>query len=494
MKTLRKISELIIRFGLTFIFLLLLAFTRGDSKSEYELPIAAHSIFPIDFDMDGDIDIIIGHLTAWLHDNPTVTFLNNDSNGNFQVYDTSFVFCGYQENIFAINVNSDTLPDLVCFYSDFTSGSAERFVRIFYNEDGDFNIYADFPLNTSATLKTINYGDFNGDGFYDLCIISNVSHFWGVLYNDGIGNFSDPTYFNTPDYNPTNICCGDLNYDGRDDIVISSAMKTEIFFSLENGFQPISFYLSTGDIETVDLDNDGDLDIISHRQPLSNFSRITFFENLGNENFSILPFFDFQPKCNYMTISDFNNDSFPDILLHTQDAENLLIFYNEGNFELSEFQLIPLINYGETIRKSTCADFDGNGYNDIATIRGGAIFPNINIFYNDGNGNYIENPIFTETEETKTNNSQLFSCYPNPFHSEINIKFQLNESSFAEIYVYNFKGELIIVLTHQQEKGGNYSIKWDGLDDGGNPCKPGSYLLTFKVNGIGCKPIKIIKF
>jgi hypothetical protein len=50
------------------------------------------------------------------------------------------------------------------------------------------------------------------------------------------------------------------------------------------------------------------------------------------------------------------------------------------------------------------------------------------------------------------------------------------------------------VLTKQKQKGGEHIIKWDGLDNGGKPCKPGPYLLTFKVNGMICKSTKIIKY
>lgn len=47
----------------------LLAFTVGDSKSEYILPRAAYSIYVGDLDLDDDIDIVTGHKfngqTSW---------------------------------------------------------------------------------------------------------------------------------------------------------------------------------------------------------------------------------------------------------------------------------------------------------------------------------------------------------------------------------------------------------------------------------------------
>lgn len=477
-------SDLIVRNILVFIFLCLLAFTAGDNKSEYLVPRAAYSIFANDIDLDGDIDIMVGHLynvqTLW----SGISILKNE-NGYFTLVDSIYIYSG-QTKVMSAKINNDSLPDLLGLYSD---GNTIYIVIIEKNDSAYIQNY--FPMGQH--VSKFNIGKINEDSFIDIVFISNLDKYWGILYNDGTGNFSLPQYYDL-DYHPSNIACADLNGDGRDDIIISSSMKTEIFFSLESGFQSLTFNTSSGDIYAVDFDNDGDLDIISHHQPLSNFCRITFFENFGNGNFSILPFFDFQPKCNYMTISDFNNDSLPDILLHTQDAQNLLIFYNKGNFELSEYQLIPLINYGETIRKSVCADFDGNGYNDIATIRYlHAPIINLNILFNDGNGNFLENPItqITSTFESQASN---IAFYPNPFQSEINITYQTKESSFVDISIFNLSGELIKSLTHQKQKGGQYSIKWNGLDNGGNPCKPGPYLLTYKVNGIVCKSTKIIKY
>jgi hypothetical protein len=470
-----------------------MAFKTGDSKSEYNVPRKAHSISTIDYDLDGDIDILIGHLTAWQQPNPTFTIMENN-NGTFQIYDTSQNFCGYQENIFAYRINADTFPDLVCFYSDFSSGSAERFVRIYYNENGEFSSYENFNLNSSETFITINYGDFNGDGFIDLVVASNLGQFWGVLYNDGTGSFSTPQYHDVDDYYPTDIACADLNDDGRDDIVIGG--KTEIFFSNETGFQSLYFNTITNDIKTVDFDNDGDIDIIGAHQPLpSNYYRITFIENLGNENFNILPFYTFQPVCFGLAVSDFNNDSLPDILLHTQDMQHLLIFNNKGFFELSEPHLIPMADYGESNRSSDCADFDGNGHNDIATIRSwGVPLPaNLNILFNDGNGNFVENPITnipTPNSELQTPN---LTCYPNPMKNGTNFNIEIKETASVELTIYNLQGKPINNLVNKKLEGGIHKIKWDGFDNGDKPCKPGSMVAYLKVNGEVRKSIKLIK-
>ncbi len=492
MKSTNKIFDFIIRRSLYFIVLLLIAFTTSDSKSEYNVPISPISVFSTDLDLDFDNDLIIGHKVVWGYTNKSMSILQNVDSGIFHIQDTSKSFCGTQQNIFACHIDTDDYPDIVTFYSDFSSGSAERFVRIYYNEDGEFYYYNDFILNSSQTFISINYGDFNGDSYIDLSVISNLGQFWGVLYNDGTGNFSEPTYYSISDYSPSDIACADLNNDGRDDIVIGG--KTEIFFSTETGFQSLYFNTITDDIKTVDFDNDGDIDIIGGHQPMpSNYYQLTFIENLGDENFNILPFYTFQPVCNGLTVSDFDNDSLPDLLLHTQDVQNLLIYYNKGDFELSEPQFIPLVNYGESKRRSACGDFDGNGYNDIATIRSwGAPLPaNVNILFNDGNGNFLENPITNIKIQNSKLQTQNLRCYPNPFHSEINISYQIKESSIVDISFYSHTGELITTIIHQKQENGNYIKKWDGSDNGGKLCKSGLYIAALEINGAIKETVKL---
>ncbi len=143
-----KISVIFSRSLLILVSLLLIAFTTGDNKSKYSVPIAAWSVTASDIDLDGDNDIIVGHKTSWQNTNTTISLLENTNTGILTIIDTSIVFCGYQENIFAVDIDNDGYPDIVTFMSDFTTGTVERYIRIFYNYFGTFEMSQDFPLNS----------------------------------------------------------------------------------------------------------------------------------------------------------------------------------------------------------------------------------------------------------------------------------------------------------------------------------------------------------
>ena len=471
MKTYKPIQKWVI----LCISLTLLAFSMiRDSKSEYNVPRAAYSITTTDLNLDGNLDIITGHKTAWEHNNPTVSILKNNSLGTFDIYDTSIVFTGYQENIIAAKIDQDNYPDLICFYTDFSTGIIDRYIRIIYNENGNYHFIKDFSLNSSETFTSINIGDINGDSFIDLVVTSNIGKFWGILYNDGLGNFSTPEYYNL-NFHPLKIACGDLNKDGKDDIVIAG--RVEIFFSTDNGFQSVLIDAVSDEVEIADFDKDGDLDIISSIGVIGNTNFVHFIENLGNMEFHDYGTMQIQPYSSNLTVTDFNNDSLPDLLFSTTQQETLMILYNNGDFTLSEPQFIPMANYGEVTRQSACADFDGNGYQDIATVRYiHSILPaNVNILFNNGKGNFVENPI-SDTPEI-TNTKKTLSVQPNPFSQSSIVKFSLNKKHKVDLSVYDINGKKIKTIENKVLPKGEYQYKWNALDKNGKEVKAGIYFI-----------------
>jgi len=486
----------IVPLSVVFLSLFLSAFVKSDSRSQYIIPLSANSVFSSDFDLDGHKDIVVGHYTAWQDTNPTLTIMKNLGSGTFEVSDTSNTFCGYQENVFMVDVNADSYPDIVTFYSDFSSGNAVRYIRVFYNNSGIFSAYTDFTLNSDDIFNLINYGDFSGDGDTDLIVGSNSGHFWGVLYNDGTGHFSPPEYFNLT-YPPQGISTGDLNGDGRDDIAICS-QTIEVYFSYPSGFQKL--ILDSVDfrdrIKIVDFDLDGNKDLFTIEDIYGIITYYNVFKNNGNNAFEKLPDSSFQPGGGEIIAKDFNNDSLPDVAFLLDNKTGYFIYYNQGNFQLadSQFVAVPDYGYGELRRNCTSDDLDNNGFNDIITTRF-AYLPlpsNLDILFNDGQGHFVPDPIVSSGDR-KDPGFVSFNNFPNPFHSETTFAFEIKETAEVELSVYTLQGEFVSCVIGEILKGGHYAVKWHRPDQDTQPYRPGVFVACLKVNGKTSRTIKVIK-
>ena len=468
-----------------------------DIQSEYIIPKYATSVVAADIDLDGNNDIIVGNLTEWGETNPTITIMKNNNYGTFEIADTSKVFCSTSDNFFAVDVNNDGYPDIVTFHHDFSNGTDVQYLRVYYNSNGTFpnNNYSDFPLNSNTTIYNSAFGDINGDGFTDIVVASNVGETWGVLYNDGTGHFSAPVYYPL-NFPPGSIACGDLNNDGRDDVVISGQF-TEVYLSYPSGFQlvVVDDVNLGGVVSIADMDSDGYKDIIKMYSYFG-VTQITIYKNNGNNTFTNISNIQFPGDFFNFIISDFNNDNLPDVLLPNADYSNLLLYYNLGNCQLGNSQTIIITNGPGIQGVAGCysADMDNNGFKDIIALTDPDPTSSsiVNILFNDGQGHFWPDPIVGLNNQNEVLSSM--KNWPNPFQDQTTFEFTLHESSSkVELSILDFSGKFIICLNNQIMKGGTHSIKWHGLDQDGQSCKPGAYIVYLKVNGKVCNTIKVIK-
>jgi len=477
----------------TFLLLALFAFKTGDYRSVYQVPLSIQSISNVDFDLDGDFDLISGHKVTWTNTDPSFAILKNIQDGIFEMYDSSISFCGTQHNIFAIKMDINEYPDIVTFGADFSAGT-QRFVRIFSNNNGSFSEYKDFSLNTTSTFTYIAYGNVNEDDSPDILVLSNQNQFWGILYNDGAGNLSEPQYYDVTGDLPYKMACSDLDGNGREDVVITG-QNTRIYYSKPEGFEAalLEANYPKDEVYLVDFDHDGDKDIITFGC-FWGYTYATFFENTGNQTFVNHTDFLFQNITSGNALADFNNDSLPDVLFYSDLNKNMLLFYNKGNFQMSEVNVITIDTNYFAGTYFSCADYDGNGWQDIAfavnyvlTYHSEVIF-----LFNDGQGNFLENPV-VGSHEIQTENNINFYIFPNPFHDHTTISITLAETGTAEVSIYDLSGRKILCLTYQQLKGGeNYRFTWDGTGADKQKCRPGIYLASLVVNGKQRQTVKVI--
>jgi len=459
-----------------FVFM---AFALGDGKSEYHIPAAAVSIYCCDIDLDEDNDIIIGHnyssQTSW----GGFSFLYNDSFGYFNFSDSLYTYDN-QNIIYALDILGDEIPEIIGRHYD---GQQTNLAIVEIN-NGNYNITY-YPMCNHLT--SFYPGDVSGNNATDFAFISNNDFLWGIIYNDGTGNFSEPEYFDF-DYPPLDIACADLNDDGRDDVVIEGyAIKA--FFSTENGFEelllgyalPLSAF-GGATIMLTDFDNDNDKDVLFYATHNSNNGALYMYENLGNNQFYEHDYFYFSPFCSYARTADFNNDSLPDVVFIAQDNSGLFIYKNKGDFQLEFDQFIAVDSL--TYRGLNCNDYDKNGYLDISVTTGvGSLNYFLEIFYNDGQGNFQDDPITNIQPRSlgaKSENKNLIKIYPNPFNDKTTISININSDERNKLEIYDIKGKLIRTFINKTLQTGVHKFIWNGKDLNGREVKPGTYFIRLK--------------
>ena len=455
------------KFYLLLTAMIFLFMIRGMAQTVYEIPPAAESINACDLDLDGDMDIILGYQTVCDHDNITFTILKNEGDNSYEMSDTTKTYVGSQYSIFAERIDEDEYPDLVTLFHDCNDHSL--YLRIWYNDgEGNFDCYEDYDLFISGVaVDELSFGDADGDGLNDIFVRINYmsTQQWGVLYNYGNRRFSKPVYRIYPDNSVMDIEIGDLNNDKKDDVVVTTGVEGKMFIYYSTGRDFREYCLTDvwyTYIRIVDFDGDGLKDIATATTPPGpgmGTMLLGICVNQGNEEFEPLYSMEESVFCQYgcgnhnFNMEDMNNDGLPDWVFNIEyyyeetglianEVSGVRILYNLGDFQFTDpedYHYVQLKYYKEGERRIHIADFNGDGYKDIATARRTLLLqPNyVDILYNDGNGNFIENPLNVEENDDKL---EVSDCYPNPGRGEMNIRTALPE---GRIEVYDILGKVV---------------------------------------------------
>jgi hypothetical protein len=230
---------------------------------------AAGAITTADLNGDGNGDLVVVNADSGATPSSQVFVLLGNPDGTFQTAVPYTVPGNASISAVIDDVNGDGKLDIVV-------SSDNGQISIFTGKgDGSFNsaqsfaaptpVYPGSTATPSSALTNLITANLRGGGKKDIIASNGL-----VLLNDGSGNFTAassaafPPITSNSEYGP-NLATGDINKDGKLDLVVSTGGTVLIYLGKGDGtFSPGARYTTVntdGFVNVSDLDGDGNLDI-----------------------------------------------------------------------------------------------------------------------------------------------------------------------------------------------------------------------------------------
>ncbi len=293
-----------------------------------------------------------------------------------------------------VDIDNDGIDDVIGVANEDGAG----FVFIDKGRaDGGFDS-SSIRLN-SPSPQALTTGDINGDGRTDVVIVTAGSKTVSYLLNDGAGGLFDPV-----DISITNaehideLALGDL--DGRNglDLAVVDRDANAIWTLLNNGTNggfngfgaPARYDLAGTTPQHVvlaDFNGDGTTDAAV---TLSGSSQLSILNGIGDGEFGDRTDFGVSSPSE-LSIADFNDDGLADLAV---GGSSLELFLNTTTADTDGFAFENLeLDHGDSPRWVTVADLNSDGHDDVAVASNAE---SVQVIWGNGTG---EGLVVTEYEQ-----------------------------------------------------------------------------------------------
>lgn len=271
-----------------------------------------------------------------------------------------------------------------------------------FSKSGDTQLVIALPTLQKLRVFTLNHGllqpeqwrdyelgyvpgaivmdDFNSDGTQDLIVINDSAHTFQIFWNDGNGNFTPiaAAETGTTGIGAHALASGDLNNDGRPDLVITDELQrtVRVLFNIGLGQFALQPDELSGPVtipqsaKIVDITGDAQPEIIagdgSQRFSVSNESagRLFVFQTSpqGVPDRKLRAEVPIGLNVKSMAVGDINGDAINDLIAATVDSGSVHVFSSPLVWPIFSGFSIPV---GASPGAIALGDVNGDGYKDL---------------------------------------------------------------------------------------------------------------------------------